>query len=365
MITAFFIAKIKYMENWSIHHKLQCSKTFYKGSALVLLAALLQSCITMTLSQNPKFIQDPIVDQQLGPKLILIPQGEFMMGSPRTEAGRYEDEGPQFKVNIEKPFYMAMTPITVAQFRIFIEASGYRTLGEKEQWSEWRNPETGKWEGKPGLNWRHNHRGEPNGDKFPVVHVSWYDAKAYTEWLSRVTKKNYRLPSEAEMEYANRAGTKTAYWWGDGVPVKTVANLKGEHDIPENDLTWYPTPEERQYAYAHGYTPFLFEGYGDGYWGLSPVASFQPNPFGLHDTAGNVWEWTEDCWNGSYHGAPTDGSPQLLGACGYRVVRGGSYYCFPRHVRSANRWRQAQQNCAMYIGFRVVREVEFIRNSDF
>ena len=308
--------------------------------------------------------QDHLPGNKLGPKLVLIPEGEFVMGSPMTEEGRYEDEGPQHIVKISKPFFMAETPITVAQFRTFIEATGYRTTAEKEQWSEWRNPETGDWEPLEGLNWRHNHRGELNGSDHPVVYISWNDAMAYIEWLSNTTNQTYRLPSEAEMEYANRAGTTTRYWWGNETPKQNVANLKGEHDIPENDKTWFPTPEERQYAYAHGYTPLLFEGYGDGHWGLSPVASFKANPFGLYDTTGNVWEWTEDCWNGSHHGAPKDGSARLTGTCNYRVVRGGSYYCFPRHVRSANRWRQLQINRTMYVGFRVVREAE-IDDDDF
>ena len=350
-----------WLANFTLHH----SRLLNRAAALFLLTLILQSCTALSSSNEPAVIQDRLVDDKLGPKMILIPKGEFLMGSPRAEYGRYEDEGPQFKVRLDEPFYMAMTPVTVNQFRAFIQSSGYQTVAEKEQWSEWRNPDTGEWEGKPDLNWRHNHRSELNGDDYPVVHVSWHDAKAYAEWLSNITRKTYRLPSEAEMEYANRAGTTTAYWWGNDAPPEKVANLKGEHDIPENDLTWYPTPEERQYAYAQGYTPFLFEGYGDGYWGLSPVASFQPNPFGLYDTAGNVWEWTEDCWNGSYHGAPQDGSPRLEGACDYRVVRGGSYYCFPRHVRSANRWRQAPHNRAMYIGFRVVRELDRSEENNF
>jgi formylglycine-generating enzyme required for sulfatase activity len=332
---------------------------------VILSSTLLPLCSAHASHSKPGTAQDHLPENKLGPKLLLIPEGEFVMGSPVSEKGRYEDEGPQRTVTISKPFFMAETPITVAQYRAFIEATGYRTLAEKEKWSEWRNPKSGDWEKLAGLNWRHNHRGNLNGDNYPVVHVSWGDAKAYIEWLSKITKHHYRLPSEAEMEYANRAGTTTPYWWGNETPKQTVANLKGEHDIPENDKTWYPTPGERQYAYAHGYTPFLFEGYGDGYWGLSPVASFKANPFGLYDTAGNVWEWTEDCWNGSYHGAPNDGSPRLTGTCNYRVVRGGSYYCFPRHVRSANRWIQKQSNRAMYLGFRVVREKTVPIEDDF
>lgn len=291
------------------------------------------------------------------PKMIVVPRGDFMMGSPMEETGRYPDEGPQHKVVFENPFLMSATPVTVEQFRQFIEATGYVTVAEKNNFTSIRNPQNGLWEQMKGINWRHDNRGQVSKDNYPVVHVSWDDAKAYTQWLTDITGQVYRLPSEAEMEYANRAGSTTKYWWGNGTPQRQVANLKGEYDIPENDLTWYPTPNERQHAYDHGYTPFFFENYGDKYWGISPVASYEPNPFGIYDTAGNVWEWTEDCWHGSYHGAPVDGSAWIgNGACEYRIVRGGSYYCFPRHVRSANRWKLLRTHTSMYIGFRVVIE---------
>jgi formylglycine-generating enzyme required for sulfatase activity len=303
-------------------------------------------------------IQEKISGNTVGPKMVLIKQGEFIMGSPKNESGRYEDEGPQHKVTFGNPFLLAQTPTTVAQFRDFVNATNYQTDAERKKWSMWRNPSTGEWEESASMNWRHNHRGEPNGDQFPVVHVSWNDAKAYTTWLKQKTGKPYRLPSEAEMEYANRAGTTTTFWWGDEFPqTKKVANIKGEFDIPENDKSWYPTAIERQYAYAQRYTPMLFKNYGDGYWGLSPVASFQHNSFGLYDTTGNVWEWTEDCWNGSYHGAPSDGAAWTTGACNLRIVRGASYYCFPRHVRSANRWKQHDYYRGMYLGFRVARDI--------
>lgn len=328
---------------------------------IVMLTLLCFPTLSPASNTSDKFvaIQDKISANQLGPKMILIDRGEFLMGSPMGEKGRYEDEGPQHKVIFKNDFYMAQTPITVGQFRVFIEASGYETEAEKQEWSEWRNPKTGEWEGIPNLNWRHDNKGEVSNNNNPVVHVNWYDATAYANWLSQVTGKKYRLPSEAELEYTNRAGTTTRYWWGNDNPVKKVANLKGEFDIPENDKTWFPTPQERQYAYAHGYTPFLFKGYGDGFWGISPVASFNANPFGLYDTAGNVWEWAADCWNSSYHGAPNDGSEWTNnGVCKLRVVRGGSYYCFPRHVRSANRWARAIDYRGMYVGFRVARDAE-------
>lgn len=310
-------------------------------------------------SSAGEILQDPITSSILGPKMVLIPKGEFLMGSPQNEQGRYENEGPQHIVTFKKDFYMGQTPVTVGQFRTFINLSGYKTEAEKQEWSEWRNPASGNWEGLPNLNWAYDNKGKTSDDNNPVVHISWNDAVAYTKWLSKMTKQKYRLPSEAELEYTNRAGTTTRYWWGDESPSLKVANLKGEFDIPENDKTWFPTPEERQYAYAQGYTPFLFKGYGDGHWGISPVASFKANAFGLFDTAGNVWEWATDCWNTSYHGAPDDGSAWTeKGLCKYRVVRGGSYYCFPRHVRSANRWARAIDYRGMYIGFRVVREAD-------
>ncbi len=322
----------------------------------VLLAFLLPN--TANAETDNHIIQDKISEAQLGPKMVQIKTGEFTMGSPQNEIGRYEDEGPQHKVIFNRPFLMAQTPTTVAQFREFIKATNYQTDAERKKWTKWRNPVSGEWEESNTMNWRHNHRGETNGDNYPVVHVSWKDAKAYANWLKQKTGKPYRLPSEAEMEYANRAGTNTTFWWGNKFPEEEkVANLKGEFDIPENDKSWFPTAIERQYAYQHGYTPFLFKNYGDGYWGPSPVASFKSNPFGVYDTTGNVWEWTEDCWNGSYHGAPTDGSAWTTGACDLRVVRGGSYYCFPRHVRAANRWKQYDYYRGMYLGFRVARNL--------
>jgi len=325
----------------------------------ILFVFLLSPSLVFSADTTTQFIylQDKISETLHGPKMLLIKKGEFLMGSPQNEEGRYENEGPQHKVTFKYDFYLAQTPITVGQFRSFIEATGYKTVAEEKGWSNLRNPVTGDWEKNTGMNWRHNNRGELSSDNLPVVHVAWNDAVEYTNWLSRVTGKPYRLPSESEFEYANRAGTQTKYWWGNDTPKTKTANIKGEFDIPANDKTWFPTPEERQYAYSQGYTPFLFKGYGDGFWGISPVAAFEPNPFGLYDTTGNVWEWMADCWNTSYHGAPADGSARTNdGVCELRVLRGGSYYCFPRHVRSANRWTRPATDTAMYIGFRIARD---------
>ena len=282
------------------------------------------------------------------------------MGSPIGESGRYADEGPQHKVTFKKPFYLGLTEVTVGQFRRFVKATGYRTDGERNTGSFIRDASAKQagWRLRSEVNWRLDHEGKPSPDENPVVHVSWYDAQAYLSWLSKETGQVYRLPSEAETEYSNRAGSKGQFWWGEDSPTENLANIRGDKDkAVANPRTWEKTPIEVQYAFREGKTPEVFEGYGDGFHGLAPVGNFSVNPFGLFDTAGNVWEWVQDCWHNDYNGAPSDGSAWVDNEkCGTRIARGGSFYCFPRHVRSANRWGRWPEFRNMYIGFRVARD---------
>ena len=155
------------------------------------------------------------------------------------------------------------------------------------------------------------------------MNVSWEDAQSYVRWLSRETGEEYRLLSEAEWEYAARAGTRTRYWWGDAIG-RNRANCAGNHC-------------------------------GDSYRYTAPVGSFSSNGFGLHDMHGNVWEWVEDCWNDSYRGAPSDGSAWESGDCGVRVLRGGSWSHVPRLLRSAYRFGSTAGDRSSYAGFRVAR----------
>ncbi len=283
------------------------------------------------------------------------------MGSPDNETGRYENEGPLHPVTLPGPYLLGKTEVTVGQFRRFIENTGYRTDAEKAHGSFLRDARSGQWRLVRGVNWRHDHTGAPAADDMPVVHVSWRDAQAYVQWLSAQTGHTYRLPSEAELEYANRAGTQTRFWWGDGSPQLLVANLRGEIDLSAFPAKLrQPTPGEYNYVVHDGPTELYFENYGDGHTGAAPVGSFAPNPFGLYDTTGNVWEWTQDCWHDDYTGAPTDGSAWTFrnkGQCRTRVLRGGSWYCFPRHLRSANRYSESLDFRNMYIGFRVARDL--------
>ena len=162
-----------------------------------------------------------------------------------------------------------------------------------------------------------------------MINVSWADAVAYCEWLSTETGKLYRLPSEAESEYACRAGTTTARWWGDGISYNR-ANFR------ESGSEW---SGER----------------------TSPVDTLDPNPFGLHDMLGNVWEWVEDCWHEDYTGAPTDGSAWLEandGHCGRRVLRGGSWFIKPLFVRSAVRYWSKTDSRKNDMGFRLAQDIE-------
>ena len=326
------------------------------GVVMLLLPVISCSLLEPTDTPITRF-QDTLSQGAPAPTMVVVPAGEFHMGSPEDEFGRDANEGPRHKVVFTKPFALGETEITVGQFARFIRATGYQTSAERDAGSFLRDPVTGNW-GKHPVNWRHDHQGQLAPENYPVVHVSWDDAQAYAAWLTRETGLPYRLPSEAELEYANRAGRSAQNWWGDGLPVVRVGNLKGEYDQPANDLSFFPTARERASIDPQGNLPHFFPGYDDGYWGPAPVASFTANAFGLYDTTGNVWEWAQDCWHADYHGAPTDGSPWIdSGICVYRIVRGASWYCHPSQVRAANRWSRWPVFRNMYIGFRIARSL--------
>jgi formylglycine-generating enzyme required for sulfatase activity len=187
--------------------------------------------------------------------------------------------------------------------------------------------EGGRWVEKSG--WSYRNPGFTQGDDHPVACVNWNDAVAYTNWLTARTGKPYRLPSEAEWEYAARAGTTTAFWWGDSIG-------------PDNaNYDW-------SIAYGSGRRGTMLHG-------TMPVKSFNPNPWQLYQVHGNVSEWVEDCWNANYEGAPTDGSARLSGTCGRRILRGGSWGYDPKEIRSAYREGVTQSYRNFNFGFRVAR----------
>lgn len=243
---------------------------------------------------NPAdFIQDRMRDGSLGPQMLALRGGSFSRGDLQGD-GDF-DERPVVEVNLE-PFAIGIYEVTFDEYDQFCEETGHR---------------------KP------DDQGWGRGSQ-PVVNVTWEDAQAYTEWLSRRTEQRYRLPTDAEWEYAARAGTGSRYWWGNELRPHS-ANCSGCGSIWDGEKS-------------------------------APVGRFVANPFGLHDTAGNVFEWVADCWQEKFP-ARSEPDQSTDDACGKRVIRGGAWSFPPEEIRSANRWRDFPSRRSDDTGFRVVREL--------
>lgn len=287
-------------------------------------------------------LADSLASGGLGPGMVVIPAGIFRMGSPRREKGRQASEDSQHPVRFARGFALARTEITVAQFRLFVEASKHRSTAQRKKHSMVYDERGGAMVERRGVGWQDDYVGQRAADDLPVVHVSWKDAQAYARWLAAETGLPYRLPSEAEFEYALRAGSTTAYPWGEESPPALAENLTGAGD---------QSPTRRSWANA-------FAGYADGYWGPAPVAKFQSNPFGINDMNGNVSEWVEDCWHDNYNRAPRDGSAWVNPGCKQRVIRGASWASSPVQARSAFRLGASSDTTNARVGFRVARDLQ-------
>ena len=241
------------------------------------------------------------------PWLVVVPAGEFMMGSAEGEEGHQESESPRHRVRISQPFAVMEAEVTRGDFARFVTETGYK---QKTTWCDWD---------KVGFEQTAVH---------PVVCVSWEDATAFGKWLSKRTGQTYRLLSEAQWEYAARAGSSTRFHFG-------------------NDAK-----ELCRYAKARGCN--------QGYKATAPTKSFQPNAFGLYDMHGNTWEWVQDCWHDNYKGGPEDGSKPWEANCrgDGRVMRGGSWGNSPVDVRSAFRDGITPDVRAYFIGFRLARTLK-------
>ena len=261
------------------------------------------------------------------PVMIAIPAGKFEMGSAKNEAGRFDQEGPQHQVSVAA-FALGKFDVTVKEFTTFLNETRYQPP---------------RCDPILDLGWKFDIRGDayPPGETTdplePASCLNWHDAEAFIAWLNGKVRGlpssaksrdgPYRLPSEAEWEYAARAGTTTARWWGEAI-ASGKANCNG------CGSRW------------------------DGHL-IAPSGSFGPSPFGLYDILGNVWQWTEDCWNESYVGAPADGRAWLAGDCSKRVMRGGSWSNVAVFIRAAMRSRGDSGgkdfDYSSYAGFRVAR----------
>ncbi|APG05350.1 sulfatase-modifying factor protein [Luteibacter rhizovicinus DSM 16549] len=275
------------------------------------------------------------------PALVVLPTGHFMMGSPDGERGHDTNEAPAHEVQIDKGVGMGRSAVTIGQFRDFVRSSGYvpqsQSLGGGSVYDE----QSGGLRDDATATWQDDYAGKPGQERLPVINVSWNDAKSYADWLSQRTGKKYRLASEAEFEYALRAGSTTRYWWGNDNPTSRVENLTGGNDRSGSGRRWSNA----------------FGGYKDSYWGPAPVMSFTPNPFGLYDMGGNVSEWVGDCWHDNYIRAPRTAEAWVNPGCSRRVIRGGSWGSAPDMVRSAYRQGAEADLRSARVGFRVVREL--------
>ena len=244
---------------------------------------------------GPQVFRDRLSDGSTGPEMVVIPPGRFRMGDLHGDGD--SDERPVREVTIARPFALGRYEVTFEEYERFCRATE-SPVPDDSGFGRGRNP---------------------------VVNVIWQDAVAFVLWLARETGQPYRLPSEAEWEYAARAGTGTRYWWGDEAGTG-LANCGGCGTAWDGERT-------------------------------APVGRMAANPFGLHDVLGNLWEWTADCYHSSYEGVPSDGRPHIYRDCGQKVIRGGSWVVPPREIRAANRWRVYPVAPSDEVGFRVARDL--------
>lgn len=265
------------------------------------------------------------------PEIVVIPAGSFDMGSPDSEGGRNDDEGPVHRVEVAA-FGLGKTEITRRQYAAFVNQT--RHTDDDKCWTL----ENSKYEERAERNWRKP--GYTQKDNHPATCINWNDAKAYSKWLSRKTGKKYRLPTEAEWEYAARSKTTTARYWGahqdEACGYANTADMTAQELIPGTAL-WKVHKCSDKFAYT------------------APVGNFKSNDFSLQDMLGNVWEWVEDSYLDSYKNSPTEGSAQLGSDGMKRVLRGGSWNNDPDNVRAAVRNRNTPETRFNSFGFRIAR----------
>ena len=311
----------------------------------------------------PKPPTQRVVKNSLGMKFAWVPAGEFVMGSqeaPEALARSYPqyeplrladlgDEAPAHPVRITRSFFLGQHEVTVGQFRSFVAASGYIPesiadgtggYGYNPSYDPAKSQRGDAFEGRdPKYSWQNP--GFAQEDSHPVLNVTWNDAVALSQWLSRTEGKTYRLPTEAEWEYACRAGTSTRYYNGnDPALLPQIANTF-DADAAQNWPAWQR---------------FALEG-RDGYAFTAPVGSFKPNAFGLYDMLGNAWEWTSDWHEENYYAKSPVADPQGPADGSVRVRRGGSWHTWSLYTRCSYRnWNSAQTRYTL-VGMRLLREL--------
>lgn len=285
--------KTKYQQTLTLNADILNSITFNLENKKPSKYIPIKSRLNASKENTFSYMRDELSDKSLGPELVILNSASYIRGDNNGD----DDEKPAMPVTL-KAFAIGTHEITFDQYDQFCND----TRRDKPNDEEWGR-----------------------GSR-PVVNVSWKDATAYTQWLSRRSGKTYRLPTDAEWEYAARAGSETSYWWGNESGV-AMANCEGCNSIWSGEKT-------------------------------APVARFPANEFGLYDTAGNVFEWVTDCYHNTFEHAPKDGAAIDKPGCGKRVIRGGAWSFPAKESRSANRWRDFPTRRSDDTGFRVVRELD-------
>ncbi|UBM27382.1 formylglycine-generating enzyme family protein [Pseudomonas sp. p1(2021b)] len=279
------------------------------------LAALLAGCSLPALAADPGDKPGTVFRDCAGtcPEMVVLPAGRFMMGTPADEQGRQDDEGPLHPVTFAKPFAISRFQVTAGEWDAYLKESGTRIKDGDD---------------RPGRRCTASKPSYKQGPRQPAVCMSYHDVKDYVAWLSKKTGKPYRMVSEAEREYAARAGSSGMFPFpvdpGAGLQISRHANVYGPKD---------------------------------GYSYSSPVGSYPANAFGVHDMHGNVYEWVEDCYHDSYQGAPGDGSAWTEAGCKTVSIRGNDWGEAPIFSRSGNRNNNYPERLGDWLGFRVIREL--------
>lgn len=334
------------------------------GGVTAAFCFLALSLLTTAYGQSANPLPPERQENSIGMKFVRLPPGEFLMGSAETPEALTQaypeyppqrftllaDEAPVHKVRITQPFYLGQHEVTVGQFRRFIKASGYQPEAEADgtggygynpAYDPQKTRRGDAFEGRdPRYSWQNP--GFPQTDDHPVVNVTWNDAVAMARWLSKTEGKTYRLPTEAEWEYACRAGTRTRYHSGDDpLSLLQVANIF-DADAQKNWPRW---------------ASFALAGH-DGAAFTAPVGSFAPNAFGLHDMHGNAWEWVADWHDDNYYANSPQDDPQGPPSGNVRVRRGGSWHTWSFYARSSYRNWNTPETRYTLVGFRLLRETE-------
>lgn len=332
---------------------LNCGAIARVSKLLIFLVTLVSAALAQAQQSNRDVRESQEIANSIGMKLVLIPAGQFMMGGGepaedlvqafaayKRKAEFFSDEYPRHRVRITKAFYLGEYEVTVGDFRRFVDDTGYKTEAETDGEGGWGfDPKTGRCDGRYlQFNWRNP--GFVQSDDHPVLNVTWNDAVAFCQWLGRKENHIYRLPTEAEWEYACRAQTATRYNNGDDpddlAAVANALDAKGRTTFPHvQDITVLPG-EEAKFTV--------------------PVGGKKPNRFGLFDMHGNVWEWCADWYSADYYAKSPQDDPPGPDEGRQRVRRGGAWNSFPLWARASFRnWNTPQSRC-VNLGFRVVRE---------